>query len=40
MKSSSNVVFIGRADEDLVDGAINGGFDAKGCSIEGWFNAF
>ena len=35
MKSSSNVVFIGGADGDLVDGAINGGFQGKGHSNEG-----
>ena len=40
MKSSSDVVFIGGAGGDLVDGAINGGFDGKGRSIEGSFNAF
>ena len=35
MKFSSDVVFIGGADGDLVDGGISGGFDGKGCSIEG-----
>ena len=39
MKSSFDVVFIGGADGDLVDGVINGRFDGKGCSIEGSFNA-
>ena len=37
MKSSSNVVFIGGAGDDLVDDAINGGFDCKGCSVDGSF---
>ena len=40
MNSSSDVVFIVGEDNDLVDGAINGGFDGKGHSVEGSFNAF
>ena len=39
MKYSFDVVFIGGVDDDLVDGVINGGFDGKGRSIEGSFNA-
>ena len=39
MKSLSNILFIGGVDNDLVDGAINGGFDGKGRYIEGRFNA-
>ena len=40
MKYSSSVVFIGGADGDLINGAINGGFDGKGHSIARSFNAF
>ena len=40
MNYSSDVVIIGGADADLVDGCINGGTDGKGCSFEGSFNAF
>ena len=40
MKSSSDVLFIGGADDDVVNGSINGGFDGKGRSTEGSFNAF
>ena len=39
MKSLSDVVFIVGAVGDLVDGVISGGFNGKGCSIEGSFNA-
>ena len=39
MKYFFDVVFIGGADGDLVDEATNGGFNGKGCSIEGCFNA-
>ena len=40
MKSSFDVVFIGGAGGELVDEAINGGFDYKGHSIDGSFNAY
>ena len=39
MKSLSDVVFMGGADDHLVDGGINGRFDGRGHFIEGSFNA-
>ena len=39
MKSSSDVVFIGGAGDDSVDGCIDGGINGLGWSVEFMLNA-